>query len=144
MIASRRLALLLGFVVVGCEGRPPPATHRLELRKLSGDLVELVPYEGNPPYCLVYSIAERGTIRQLTMNETNDSFDCPAGAAIGDATYRIPKSEGKARIFAVFTDQKLSATTVATQIGDLGTPSFSPLDLRIPGKAVSDVIEFTP
>jgi hypothetical protein len=103
-----------------------------------------VPREGNPPYCLVYSIAERGTIRQLTMNDSNESFECPAGAAIGDAKYRIPKSEGKARIFAVFTDQKLSATTVATQIGDLGTPNFSPLDLRIPGKAVSDVIEFTP
>ena len=111
---------------------------------MPGELVALVPYEGNPPYCLVYSIAERGTIRQLTMNETNDSFECPAGAPIGDTTYRIPKSEGKARIFAVFTDQKLSSTTVATQIGDLGTPSFSPLDLRIPGKAVSDVIEYTP
>jgi hypothetical protein len=144
MMTMRRLAFLLCFLVVGCEGRPPQGAHRLELRKLPGDLVELVPREGNPPYCLVYSIAERGTIRQLTMNETNDSFECPAGAAIGDAKYSIPKSEGKARIFAVFTDQKLSATTVATQIGDLGTPSFSPLDLRIPGKAVSDVIEFTP
>lgn len=144
MIATRRLAFLLGFVAIGCESRPAPAGHRLELRKLADDLVELVPREGNPPYCLVYSIAERGTIRQLTMNETNDSFECPAGAPVGEEKYRIPKSEGKARIFAVFTDQKLSATTVATQIGDLGTSHFSPLDLRIPGKAVSDVIEYTP
>jgi hypothetical protein len=92
----------------------------------------------------VYSIAERGTIRQLTMNEENESFDCPPGVAIGGTSFRIPKAEGKARIFIIFSDQKLGAATVAEQINDLGTPNFSTLDLRVPGKAVTDVIEYTP
>ena len=144
MIAARRLAVLLGLWVIGCESRPGPVAHRVELRKSSADLVELVPKEGVPPYCLVYSIAEGGTIRQLTMNETNDSFDCPAGAPIGNTSFRIPKAEGKARIFVIFSDQRLAAATVAQQINDLGTPNFSTLDLRVPGKAVSDVIEYTP
>jgi hypothetical protein len=135
---------VLGFSLVACESRASPASHRVELRKQPGDLVELVPKEGIPPFCLVFSIAERGTIRQLTMNESNDSFDCPAGAPIGNTSFRIPKSEGKARIYAIFSDQKLLATTVATQISDLGTPNFSTLDLRVPGKVVSDVIEYTP
>ena len=143
MVAGR-LAVLLGLWFVGCESRSAPIVHRVELRRTSNDLVELVPKEGVPPYCLVYSIAERGTIRQLTMNETNDSFDCPAGVPIGETSFRIPKAEGKARIFVIFSDQKLAAATVAQQINDLGTPTFSTLDLRVPGKAVSDVIEYTP
>jgi hypothetical protein len=144
MIAARRLAVLLGLWLIGCESRSGPVAHRVELRKASDDLVELVPKEGVPPYCLVYSIAEGGTIRQLTMNDTNDSFDCPAGAPIGNTSFRIPKAEGKARIFVIFSDQRLAAATVAHQINDLGTPHFSTLDLRVPGKAVSDVIEYTP
>jgi hypothetical protein len=136
--------VMLGVVFFGCDNKPAAAVHRVEIRQKGDDSVELVPKEGNPPFCLVYSIAERGTIRQLTMNEKNDSFECPAGEPIGKTTYRIPKSEGKAKIFVIFTDQKLLAHTVATQISDLGTPSFSALDLRIPGKAVSDVVEYTP
>jgi hypothetical protein len=144
MIATRPVALLLGFSLFGCENRAPPVAHRIDLRETPGELVELVPKEGNPPYCLVYSIAERGTIRQLTMNEENESFDCPAGVAVGHIGFRIPKKEGKARIYVIFSDQKLSAATVAQQINDLGTPNFSTLDLRVPGKAVSDVIEYAP
>lgn len=138
------LFVMLGVVFFGCDNKPPAAIHRVEIRQKGDDLVELVPKEGNPPFCLVYSIAEHGTIRQLTMNEKNDSFECPAGAPIGATTYRIPKSEGKAKIFVIFTDQKLLAHTVAAQISDLGTPSFSALDLRVPGKAVSDIVEYAP
>ena len=130
--------------MLGCESRSAPVVHHVELRKTSNDNVELIPKEGVPPYCLVYSIAEKGTIRQLTMNETNDSFDCPPGAAIGDTSFRSPRHEGKARIYVIFSDQKLSAATVAQQINDLGTASFSTLDLRVPGKAMSDVLEYTP
>jgi hypothetical protein len=146
MNATRRFALLLGssLLACACENRAVPVTHRVELRPTSGELVELVPKEGSPPYCLVYSIAEHGTIRQLTMNDENESFDCPPGVPIGNIAFRIPKKEGKARIYAIFSDQKLSAATVAQQINDLGTPNFSTLDLRVPGKAVSDVIEYTP
>ena len=143
MRALGGFAVSLGIFLFGCDNKPA-SVHHVDIRQLPGDLVELVPKEGNPPYCLAYSIAEKGTIRQLTMNDKNDSFECPAGEPIGKTTYRIPKSEGKAKIFLIFTDQKLAATTVAAQIVDLGTPSFSALDLRVPGKAVSDVVEYTP
>jgi hypothetical protein len=143
MRALGGFAVSLGICLFGCDNKPA-AVHRVDIRKLSGDLVELVPKEGNPPYCLAYSIAEKGTIRQLTMNEKNDSFECPASEPIGKATYRIPKAEGKAKIFVIFTDQKVAATTISTQISDLGRPSFSALDLRVPGKAVSDVVEYEP
>ena len=145
MIATRRFALLLAFALaLGCENRAAPVAHRVELRQVTGELLELVPKEGSPPYCLVYSIAERGPIRQLTMNEENESFDCPPAVAIGRTGFRIPKAEGKARIFIIFSDQKLSASTVAEQINDVGKSNFSTLDLRVPGKAVSDIIEHTP
>ncbi|MET0595279.1 MAG: hypothetical protein ABW133_21445 [Polyangiaceae bacterium] len=137
------LAFSIAVLLLGCDNKPA-AVHRVEIRKLPGDLVELVPKEGNPPYCLAYSIAEKGTIRQLTMNDANEAFECPAAEPIGKTTYRIPKKEGKAKIFVIFTDQKISSATLATQIGDLGTPSFNALDLRVPGKAVSDVVEYEP
>jgi hypothetical protein len=143
MLPARRFALLFGLFLLGCEKKPPPVAHRVEMRQ-AGDLLELVPKEGTPPYCLVYSIAEGGTIRQLTMNEENDSFDCPAGAPIAKSGFRIPKKEGKVRIYIIFSDQKLSASSVAQQINDLGTATFNTLDLRVPGKAVTDVIEYTP
>jgi hypothetical protein len=143
MFPTRRFALLCAIFLCGCDTKSSPVAHRVEMRQ-AGDLLELVPKEGMPPYCLVYSIAEGGTIRQLTMNEENDSFECPAGAPIAKSGFRIPKKEGKARIYVIFSDQKLSAASVAQQINDLGTPNFNALDLRIPGKAVTDVIEYTP
>ena len=148
MTAARRIALSFSLSLLGplfgCENRAPPVAHRVEIRQVPGDLLELIPKEGSPPYCLVYSTAEKGPVRQLTMNEANESFDCPPGVPIGPVTFRIPKAEGKARIFILFSDQKLLASTIAAQLSDLGTPSFSPLDLRVPGKAASDVIEYTP
>ncbi len=146
MKAARRFVVVLGssLLALACEKRAAPVTHRVELRQAPGELLELVPKDGNPPYCLVYSIAEGGPIRQLTMNEENESFDCPPGVPIGKIGFPIPQKEGKARIYVIFSDQKLSASTVAQQINDLGTPNFSTLDLRVPGKAVSDVIEYTP
>jgi len=144
MTATCRLAPLFALLLFGCESRPAPAAHRVEVRQVPGEQLELVPKEGAPPYCLVYSIAERGTIRQLTMNDANESFDCPPGAPIGGTAFRIPKAEGKARIYVIFSDQKLAAASVAQQISDLGTPNFSTLDLRVPGKAVSDIIEYAP
>ena len=143
MLPARRFALLFGLFLLGCENKPPPVAHRVEIRQ-AGDLLELIPKEGTPPYCLVYSIAEGGTIRQLTMNEENDSFECPAGTPIAKTGFRILKKEGKVRIYIIFSDQKLSASSVAQQINDLGTSSFNTLDLRVPGKAVTDVIEYTP
>jgi hypothetical protein len=79
------------------------------------------------------------------MSEENESLDCPPGQPIGGASFRIPKVEGNVRIYVLFSDDKLRATSVADQMSDLAaSPSFSVLDLRLPGKVVSDVLDYRP
>ena len=144
MNVLRRWVVVAAVMVTGCENRSPPVQHRLELRPTGPDLVELVPREGVPAFCLLFSISERGLIRQLTMNEENESFDCPSQKPVGQTPFRIPKAEGKVRIYAFFSDQKLKASSVAEQLTELAGAKFNLLDLRLPGKVVSDVVEYTP
>ncbi len=122
-----------------------PSTHRVELRKVGGELVEIVPLQGTPPNCLAFSISESGVVRQLTMNAENTSFVCTAGRPIGDGPFRIPAREGKVRIYVLFGDQPLEAQPIAEQIHELsGKPDFSVLDLRAPGRIVTERVDFAP
>ena len=135
---------LVSALSYACKDAAPPS-HRLEVRKVSGEQIELVPVAGAPPHCLVFTISSSGVVRQLTMNAEQTSFDCEPGKRIGDEPFRIPSREGKVRIFAVFSDQKLSAGPIAEQVNDLGgKPGFTGLDLRAPGHVVTDIVEFVP
>jgi hypothetical protein len=144
----RRLArtlALIGLFSLGCDSKREAVARRVELRTLRGNRVELVPADGTPPYCLAFSIAQRGTVRQLTMSQEDKSVECPPGKPIGGVPYRIVPSEGKVRIFVFFSSEKLAAASIAQQISELGaSPTFGVLDLRLPGKVVSDVLEYTP
>src|SRR4051812_36867806 len=92
----------------GCPTKPTgDLPHRLELRKVSANLVELVPRPGAPPNCLAFSVAENGVIRQLTMNADNRSVHCEPGQPIGGVPFRIPANEGKTKIYVFFSDQSL-------------------------------------
>jgi hypothetical protein len=136
------LALALG---PGCKDAPQAPSHKIEVRKVSGDQIELVPLAGAPPNCLVFTISASGVVRQLTMNAEETSVDCEAGKRIGNDSFRIPSREGKVRIFAVFSDQKLAAPALAEQVNELGgKPGFTGLDLRAPGRVVTDLVEFVP
>src|SRR6185295_2917650 len=74
-------------------GRSQPA-ERIELRKLGGELIELLPLAPLPPNCLVFSISQGGVVRQLTKNAGGTSVPCPPGQAIGGHPFQIPAREG--------------------------------------------------
>ncbi len=107
--------------------------------------LELVPVAGTPSYCLVFSIAESGVVRQLTMNADDASTHCEPGKPIGGQPFRIPAHEGKVRIYTIFSDQKLAAPPIAEQVRELGSKrDLSAFDLRAPGRVITDTLEFVP
>src|SRR5690242_4351615 len=60
-----------------CTTPPPPPTHKVEMRKLTGNTVEFVPGDIQQlGYCLLYTISAKGVVRQLTMNRENRSVKC--------------------------------------------------------------------
>lgn len=141
-----RGALTLALCVA-CTNPPPPPVRKVEMRKLTGSTVELIPGDIQPlGYCLLYTISERGVVRQLTMNRGNRSVKCEPGKPIGGVSYRIPLDEGTVRVYVLLSNQRLSAGSVAQQIYELAGKGakISPLDLRVPGEVKVEVMEFTP
>ena len=113
-------SLLLALVVVGCPA-PPEVKHKAELRNVSGSTIQVVPAEGQLPYCLVFTISEGKVVRQLTMNRDNKSVKCEAGQPIGNVSFRVPKEEGKVRVLVFFSDRRLNAGSLAQQIYELAS-----------------------
>ena len=147
----RRGAQALVWLALGsalgpsCKDAPLSPSHKIEVRRVAGDQIEIVPLAGTPTNCLVFTISASGVVRQLTMNAEQTSLDCEPGKQIGREPFRIPAREGKVRIFAVFSDQKLAAGPIAEQVNELGgKPGFTGLDLRAPGHVVTDLVEFAP
>src|SRR6185436_342047 len=115
--------LVFSLLLLGCKSGSSQSAHRVELRKIDGELIELVPLVGLPPNCLVFSISQGGIVRELTKNAHGSSIECPPGRAIGGHPFQIPLREGKARIYAIFSDQKLLADPIAEQIVEHGKKS---------------------
>jgi len=141
----RRAGCVVGLLLLcACPERAVPQ-KRAELRRLSGDAIEVIPTPGQMPYCLMFTTSEKGVVRQLTMTRRNASLTCEAGRPIGATSYRIPVEEGKVRIHILFSDQRLDATSIAHDIGEMaGKPDFNPMSLRLPGNVTSETLEFTP
>jgi hypothetical protein len=136
--------LPLTFLLASCPQTPTPS-HRLEIRTLGGNSAQLIPTQGQLPYCLVFTIAANGTIRQLTMSHDDHSISCPADKPIGGVRYRFPISEGRVRILVLFSDRKLDAGSVAAQVMEKGSlPTLSATDLRLPGRVTVEVLDFAP
>jgi hypothetical protein len=138
LVAGLALALL-----AGCARSSPP-THRVELRRISGDTIQVIPSEGQLPYCLVLTYSDKGITRQLTISKSNMSVRCPAGEPVLGQAYRIPVEEGAVKVHIFFSDQRLEAGSVANQLTDMAKLSFSPIDLRLPGKVVVETLDFIP
>jgi hypothetical protein len=135
--------LVLG---VGCsrQGKEGP-TARAELRRVSGSTLEVVPSEGQLPYCLLYTVSQKGVIRQLTMTRENRSIKCDAGRPIANTSFRIPAQEGPVKLYVIFSDQRVPAGSVAQQLYDLrDRPHVSGMDFRLHGQAVVEQLAFTP
>jgi len=136
--------LVAAAFLSGCpEKRLPP--RRAEIHRLTGNTIELVPTEGQLPYCMIFTTSARGVVRQLTMTRENKSVPCEAGKPIGGVSYRIPTDEGPIRAFIFFSDRKLNAGSVAEQVVEMTTrSSFNAMDLRLPGQVTTEILEFSP
>jgi hypothetical protein len=142
----RTLAILSCALLAACESKPPPPPKRVELRQLTGNTLQLVSNQTELKYCLLYTLSEKGVVRQLTLNRKNESISCEAGKPIGNVAYRIPVEEGPVRVMVLFSDRPLNAGSIAQQIYESAAtnPRFTALDLRLPGHVMTDTLQFTP
>ena len=106
----------------------------------------MIPAKEQLPYCLLFTTSEKGVTRQLTMTFEDMSVPCEAGTPVGGVSYRIPAGEGSVRVHVIFSDRPLKASSLAQEISVLATsnPAFSAMDLRAPGKLLTQTLEFTP
>jgi hypothetical protein len=139
------VAMGVAVLAAGCPSKPE-MKKRAELRTTGGNTMEVIPAEGQLPYCLVFTISETKVVRQLTMNRANLSVPCEAGKPIGQVSFRVPKEEGKVKVLVFFSDRKLNAGSVAQQIYELTADgkTFYAYDLRLPGDVKTESIEFEP
>ncbi len=127
------------------KAQKPAASARAEIKKVGGSTVEFIPQEGQHPYCLLYTVSEKGIIRQLTMTRENRSLKCDAGKRIYNSSFRIPTEEGKVRAYIFFSDQRIQAGSVAQQLHDLRDKErVTAMDFRLPGSVTVEMLEFIP
>ena len=131
-------------MLAACARSSGTTAQRVELRKISGDTVQIVPTEDSLPYCLVFTQSAKGVTRQLTISKTNLSVKCPTGQPVLGQTYRIPAEEGPVKVHVFLSDQRLEAASVANQLSEMTKPSWNPIDMRLPGKVLLQSLDFTP
>ncbi|HMY19741.1 MAG TPA: hypothetical protein PKA58_25620 [Polyangium sp.] len=139
------LVVLLG--VTGCGKAEPPAhVQRVALTQKTNNTFELVPAADQPPYCHVFTTTATGVIWLQTPTQDQMSIDCPAGQTITGAPLRVPKHEGKVKVYVIFSDRRLEAGPLQMQIQEAVQQykTVTAVDLRAPGKVVVEMIEFTP
>lgn len=139
-------ALAVVALGAGCsEGPKTPQPKRAELRSLGGTTVEVVPQAGQLPYCLLYTLSEKGVVRQLTMTRENRSIKCDAGKPIANTSFRIPANEGKVRAYIIFSDDRIQAGPVAQQLYELKDHErISAMDMRLPGRVFVETLDYSP
>ncbi|MET0403401.1 MAG: hypothetical protein ABW123_13395 [Cystobacter sp.] len=137
---------VLGWMGVGCQQEQKAATpSRAEIRTVGNSTVEFIPKDAQHPYCLLYTVSEKGVIRQLTMTRENRSIRCESGKRIYNSAFRIPVEEGKIRAYVFFSDQRIQAGSVAQQLYDLrDKPKVTAMDFRLPGSVTVAQLEYTP
>ncbi|MFZ5445411.1 MAG: hypothetical protein ACOZQL_35800 [Myxococcota bacterium] len=139
------IALLLIVAAAGCEKSKPEPTKRATVHRVGGTTFELVPSEGQYEHCLAYTVSRSGLTRQLTMAKSNMSFHCPAGRPVGGHPFKVPLNEGPVKVFVFFTSQSVNAGSLSQQILDSpNRQALSVMDMRLPGQAALEVLEFTP
>ena len=142
--AMRALPLVALLAVSGCS-KPAPPAPRATLLRTGGTTFQLIPGEGQFPWCLAYTVSRSGLTRQLTMSAKNQSFPCEAGVPIGKRTFRIPRNEGPVKIFVFFSTQPVNAAALSQDILDSkDRQALSVMNMRLPGQAALETLEFTP
>lgn len=136
---------LLLITVAACKKSAQGVPDRATLNRVGGASFELLPAEGQYPYCLIYSVSRTGLTRQLTMSDSNQSFQCSPGRPVGGRPYKVPLEEGPVRIYVFFTSQSVHAASISQQIIEASNrQALSVMSMRIPGQAALEVLDFTP
>jgi hypothetical protein len=145
-MARRTIApLFFTLLIAACSSRSEAPARRATLQIVGPASIKIIPAEKQYPYCLAYTVSEKGIVRQLTMSPENASFECKAGEPVGGQTYFTPANEGKVRVYVLFSDRKLEALPIGAQVHEMArTPGFTAMDLRAPGLVVMETLEFTP
>lgn len=141
-----RTALILLLLGAACvQPKSSDSLKRVALNRTGGTTFELIPSEGQYPYCLIYTVTKSGLTRLLTMSRKNESFECPAGSPVGGHPYRVPLEEGPVKIYTLFTSQAVSAASVSQQLLEQkNRQQLSAMDMRLPGAAALEVLELSP
>jgi hypothetical protein len=140
-----RWVLCAAVALASCTREDGASKGRAELRRTGGTTFELVPGQGQLPYCLAFTHSTKGITRQLTMSLQNLSFDCPAGKPVGGHAYKVPLDEGPVKLHVLFSSERINAASVAEQLLDRDDlKQVSPMDLRLPGQATLQTLEFSP
>lgn len=145
-MSPRALSAVAALVLLGCPRSPPPAPPaRFTLSRTGGTTFELLPAAEQEPFCLAFTVASTGVIRQLTMSEANQSFACPAGAPVGGHAFKVPLEEGGVRVHVIFSSAPVNAASVAQQLLDLrDRTKLAAMDLRLPGTVTVETESFLP
>jgi hypothetical protein len=138
------MANVVALATLSCR-KADVVESRVDLVRIDGEQFALILKPGQYPYCAVYSVSERGVIRQLTMPADDVSFECRAGEAIAGTTFRAPMRDGKTHLFVLLSSQRLKLSSVTQQLLDVRDKTkLSALDFRLPGSAVIETIDFEP
>lgn len=143
----KRWSAVLAVVALcaGCDDKKSDRPTRAQLRKTGAATVEVIPSEGQLPYCMLYTVSEKGVIRQLTLTRENRSIRCDPNKPIANTSFRIPAQEGKVRMYIFFSDDRVPAGPVTQQLHDLrGQERINAMDLRLPGRVFVEILEFSP
>jgi hypothetical protein len=142
----KTLAVAVCAAVLAAACRRPTSTsaHRMEIRPVMGNTVHFIPAADQLPYCLIYTQSAKGVTRQMTMTRSNQSVACPAGEPVLGLRFRLPADEGPVRVHVLFSDQRLQATALASQVVEMTSPGFNPMDLRLPGRVVLETLDYVP
>lgn len=143
----KRWSAVLAAVALcsGCDGNKSERPARAQLRRTGSATVEVIPAEGQLPYCMLYTVSEKGVIRQLTLTRENRSIRCDPNRPVANTSFRIPAQEGKVRMYIFFSDDRIPAGPVAQQLYDLrGQVRINAMDLRLPGRVFVETLEFAP
>ncbi|MCY1042421.1 hypothetical protein OV208_13945 [Corallococcus sp. bb12-1] len=143
-----RWTVLVAVLALGAacnEAKSPDKSSRVQLKKTGSATMEVIPSEGQLPYCLLYTMSEKGVIRQLTLTRENRSIRCDANRPVANTSFRIPVQEGKVRVYVFFSDERVQAGPVAQQLYDLRDKErVTAMDMRLPGRVFVETLEFTP
>ena len=96
-------------MLAACARSSGTTAQRVDLRKVSGDTIQVIPTDDSLPYCLIFTQSGKGVTRQLTISKTNLSVKCPTGQPVLGQTYRIPSDEGPVKVHVFLSDQRLEA-----------------------------------